>query len=110
MSWFSSQALQLAKQLAYRTGEATAEANLASYYRLKGDYTAALNKLFRSIRIYEQQHAIRSAAYNYLNISQVYKDMSGSARTLEYTNKGIVYSKYAYNLFKTIHDTYIYIV
>lgn len=105
IAWYSSQALQLAQQLSYRTGEATAEANLAVYYRLKGDYTSALNNLLRGIKIYEEQHATRSAAYNYLNISQVYKDMSGSSRTLEYINKGVAYSKYAYNQFKSIHDT-----
>ena len=105
MAFFADRALQLSKKLSYRYGEATAEAHQAGYYRLKGDYTVALNKLLHGIKIYEEQHALRPAAHNYLDISQVYKDMSGSSVTQEYTNKGIVYSKYAYTLFKNIHDT-----
>ena len=105
IAFYASQALQLAKKLSYRYGEATAEAYQAGYYRLKGDYPTALNKLLHGIKIYEEQHAVKAAAANYLDISQVYKDMGGSSQTLEYINKGIWYGKYAGNLFKSIHDT-----
>lgn len=103
--YYSSQAVQLAQRLSYHSGEAEAEAHQAAYYRLKGDYTTAVNKLIRGIKIYEDQHAIGPAANNYLNIAQVYKDMVGSSRTLEYVKNGIRYSKQAYNLFNSIHDT-----
>ncbi|THU33513.1 sensor histidine kinase [Niastella caeni] len=103
--YYSSLAVQLAQQLSYRRGEADAEAHQAAYYRIKGDYTTALNKLLHGIKIYEEQHAIAPAADNYLDIAQVYKDMGGDSRTMEYINKGIDYSKYAYNLFNSIHDT-----
>jgi two-component sensor histidine kinase len=102
---YAEQAIQLATKLAYGTGEAEAEAHQAAYYRLKGDYSTAVNKLQHSIKIYEEQHAVAPAAGNYLDISQVYKDMGGDSRTLDYINKGIAYSKHAYNLFNSIHDT-----
>ena len=105
LNHYSLQALQLAKKIAYRRGEADAEANQASWYRLKGDYTTAINKLQHAIKIYEEQHNLISAGDNYLEIAQVYKDMGGDSKTLEYINKGIYYSKHAYNLFKDIHDT-----
>jgi two-component sensor histidine kinase/tetratricopeptide (TPR) repeat protein len=105
IDYYSSRAIQLAKQLSYHFGEAEAEAHQAAYYRLKGDYTTSVNKLQRGIKIYEEQHATGPAADNYLDIAQVYKDMGGSSLTLEYINKGIGYSWHAYNLFNSIHDT-----
>ncbi|HEX6429573.1 MAG TPA: sensor histidine kinase [Niastella sp.] len=105
INYYSSLAVQLAKQLSYHAGEAEAEAHLAAFYRLQGDYTTAVNKLLRGIHINEKQRAIGSAADNYLEIAQVYKDMVGSARTLEYIHKGISYSKHAYSLFNSVHDT-----
>jgi two-component sensor histidine kinase len=105
IAFYASQALHLAKQLSYRYGEATAEAHQACYYRLKGDYTAALDNLLHGIKIYEEQHATKAAAANYLDISQVYKDMGGLSKTLEYINKGIWYGRNAFNLYKSIRDT-----
>jgi two-component sensor histidine kinase len=105
LNYYSLQALQLAQKISYRRGEADAEAHQAACYRLKGDYTTAVNKLQHGIKIYEEQHNVASAADNYLDIAQVYKDMGGDSRTLEYINKGIGYSKHAYNLFNAIRDT-----
>jgi two-component sensor histidine kinase len=105
LNYYSSRALQLATRLSYLFGEAEAEAHQAAYYRLKGDYTTAINKLQHGIKIYESQHAIAPAADNYLDIAQVYKDMGGDSKTREYINKGIGYSRYAYDLFSSIHDT-----
>jgi two-component sensor histidine kinase len=102
---YSSLAVELARRLSFRPGEAEAEAHQAAYYRLKGDYTTAVNKLLHGIKIYEEQHAIASAADNYLDMAQVYKDMGGDSKTLEYIDKGIAYSKHAYNLFNSMHDT-----
>jgi two-component sensor histidine kinase len=102
---YAEQAFQLATKLAYSTGVAEAEGHQAAYYRLKGDYTTAVNKLQHGIKIYETQHAPGPAAANYLDIAQVYKDMGGDSRTMEYINKGIAYSKHAYSLFNSIHDT-----
>jgi pentatricopeptide repeat protein len=103
--YYSSQAVQLAKKLSYRSGEAIGEAHQASYYRLQGEYTTAVNKLLHSISINEELHAIGSAGDNYLELAQVYKDMVGATNTLEYINKGVWYSQLAYNLFNSIHDT-----
>jgi two-component sensor histidine kinase len=105
LNYYSLQALELAKKIAYRCGEADAEAHQAACYRLKGDYTTAINKLQHAIKIHEEQHNNASAADNYLDIAQVYKDMGGDSRTLEYINKGIGYSKHAYNLFNALQDT-----
>jgi two-component sensor histidine kinase len=105
LNYYSSQALQLAQKLSYRRGEADAEATQAAFFRLKGDYSTAVNKLQHGIKIYEEQHNNAAAADNYLDIAQVYKDMGGDSKTMEYINKGIAYSKHAYNLFNTIHDT-----
>lgn len=105
LNHYSLQALQLAQKIAYRRGEADAEAHQAACYRLKGNYTTAISKLQYAIKIYEEQHNLISAGDNYLEIAQVYKDMGGDSKTLEYINKGIYYSKHAYNLFNDIHDT-----
>jgi two-component sensor histidine kinase len=105
INYYSLLALQLAKKISYPYGEATAEAHQAACYRLKGDYTTAVNKLQHGIKIYEAQHNYASAGDNYLDIAQVYKDMGGDSKTLEYINKGTDYSKHAYNLFNGIHDT-----
>jgi two-component sensor histidine kinase len=102
---YSLQALQLAQKISYRKGEADAEAHQASCHRLKGDYITAVNKLQYGIKIYEALHNHAFAADNYLEIAQVYKDMGGDSKTLEYINKGIAYSKHGYNLFNNIHDT-----
>lgn len=105
IAFYAELALQLAQKLSYRTGEATAEAHQAAWYRLKGDYTTAVNKLQHGIKIYEEQHAWGPAGDSYLDIAQVYKDMGGDSKTLEYINKGIAYSKHAFTLFTSIHDT-----
>lgn len=105
INYYSLQALQLAKKISYPYGEATAEAHQAACYRIKGDYTTAVNKLQHAIKIYEAQHNLISAGDNYLEIAQVYKDMGGDSKTLEYINKGIEYSKHAYKIFNDIHDT-----
>ncbi|OQP48488.1 hypothetical protein A4D02_07185 [Niastella koreensis] len=103
--YYSSQAVQLAKKLSYRRGEAMGEAHLASYYRMQGEYTTAVNKLLYSISINEQQHDLLAAGDRYVDLSQIYKDMVGATSTLEYINKGVWYSQYAYNLFNNLHDT-----
>ena len=105
INYYSSLAVQLAKRLSYHSGEAEAEAHQAAFYRLQGDYTTSVNKLLRSIQINEEQHALVAAADNFLEIAQVYKDMVGSTLTLEYIHKGIGYSKHAYSLFNSVHDT-----
>jgi pentatricopeptide repeat protein len=103
--YYSSQAVQLAKKLSYRRGEAVGEYHQAAYYRMQGDYATAVNKLLRSISINEELRAIGPAADSYLDLSQVYKDMVGATSTLEYINKGVGCSHQAYNLFNSIHDT-----
>jgi two-component sensor histidine kinase len=105
INYYSLQALRLAQKLSYRRGEADAEAHQAACYRIKGDYTTALQKLQRGIKIYEEIHYLAAAGDNYLDIAQVYKDMGGDSRTLEYINKGIAYSQQGYNIFNSIHDT-----
>lgn len=105
LNHYSLQALALAQKLAYRRGEADAEAYQAACFRMNGDYTTAINKLQFGIKIYEEQHNLASAADNYLDIAQVYKDMGGDSKTLEYINKGIYYSRHAYGLFNNLHDT-----
>lgn len=103
--YYSLQAVQLAKKLSYHRGEARAEAHQASYYRMLGEYTTAVNKLLHSIAINEEQHDLIGAGDRYLDLAQVYKDMVGATNTPEYINKGIWYSQQAYNLFNGIHDT-----
>ncbi|WP_143774041.1 tetratricopeptide repeat-containing sensor histidine kinase [Niastella vici] len=103
--YYAQLAIDLSRQLSFRSGEAEAEAHQAAYYRLKGEYTNAINKLQHGIKVYEELHAIGPAAGNYLEMSQVYKDMGGDNKTLEYINKGIGFSKHAYDLFNSIHDT-----
>jgi len=105
IDYYSSLAVQLAKKLSYRRGEAIGEAHQAAYFRMQGEYTTAVNKLLRSITINEELHAIGPAGDNYLYLSQVYKDMVGATNTLEYINKGVGYSQQAYHLFNSIHDT-----
>lgn len=105
LNYYSAQAVQLAKRLLFRKGEADGEAYQAAYYRLQGDYTTAINKLLRGISIYEELHRMVLVSYNYLDIAQVYKDMVGATNTPEYINKGIWYSRHAYDLFNSIHDT-----
>ncbi|OQP47200.1 hypothetical protein A4H97_06750 [Niastella yeongjuensis] len=103
--YYAEQAVQLAKKISYRKGEARGEAHQASYYRMQGEYTTAVNKLLHSISINEEQHDLIAAGDRYLDLSQVYKDMVGATSTLEYINKGVAYSQYAYNLFNGLHDT-----
>jgi two-component sensor histidine kinase/tetratricopeptide (TPR) repeat protein len=105
INYYASLAVQLAKRLSYFKGEADGEAYQATYYRLQGDYATAINKLLRGISIYEKQQRINLAAYNFLEIAQVYKDMAGATNTREYINKGIWYSRHAYDMFNSIHDT-----
>jgi two-component sensor histidine kinase len=105
IEYYAALAVQLAKRLSFRKGEADGEAQLAGYYRLQGDYTTAINKLLRGISIYEELHRIRPAAYNYVDIAQVYKDMVGATNTPDYINKGIWYSLRAYNMFNSLQDT-----
>ena len=105
VAYYARLALSLANRLSYPKGQADAEAYIATYSRTKGDYSAALTDLFHSNKTYETLHAIRPLAYNYLDIGQVYKDMSGATRTLEYINKGLGYCWHGYNLFIGIHDT-----
>jgi two-component sensor histidine kinase/tetratricopeptide (TPR) repeat protein len=103
--YYAEQAVQLAKKLSYRRGEAMGEANQAYYYRMQGDYTTAVNKLLHSIAINEEQQQIIAAGDNYLDLAQVYKDMVGANNTLEYINKGVYYCQLGYNLFNGVHDT-----
>jgi two-component sensor histidine kinase len=105
IAYYSSLAVQLAKKLSYRRGEAIGEANQAAYYRMQGEYATAVNKLLRSISINEEQHDLIAAGDRYIDLAQVYKDMVGATNTLEYINKGVWYSQKGYNLFNSLHDT-----
>jgi two-component sensor histidine kinase len=105
LAYYARLALSLANHLSYPKGQADAEAYIATYSRIKGNYSAALTDLFHSNKTYESLHSIRPLAYNYLDIGQVYKDMSGATRTLEYINTGLGYCWHGYNLFISIHDT-----
>jgi len=102
---YADQAMALAKKIHYPNGQAVAASYAATYYRTKGDYNTALNHLLLSIKIYEALHDVAQMADNYLEIAQVYKDMAGAAQTLAYINKGIWYSWYSHDLYKSIQDT-----
>lgn len=105
VGYYADSAAALAGHLSYPQGQARAALNSAVFYRLKGDYTTALNDLLHSIKIFETIKATGPVARNYLEIAQVYKDMSGANNTVEYLNKGIAYSHRAYHLYESIQDT-----
>jgi len=105
VGYYAGLAIDLSKQLAYSRGEAIAELYRAMFYRLKGDYTTALNNLLHGIKICESIQATAPMARDYLEIAQVYKDMSGPNNTLEYLNKGIWYSRRSYQIYESIRDT-----
>lgn len=105
LGYYADAALTLAKQLRYDKGIADAESYRATYYRVKGNYTAALDNLFHGIKIYETLHLPEYKADNFLEIAQVYKDMSGNNNTIAYINEGIGYSRKAYHLYKGAQDT-----
>jgi two-component sensor histidine kinase len=98
-------AFALAERLHYPKGMANAGKYKGIFYRIKGDYTPALNALLHSFKIFESIQDKSSMAGNYLDIAQVYKDMGGAGLTLEYINKGITYSRYGYSLYEAIHDS-----
>jgi two-component sensor histidine kinase/tetratricopeptide (TPR) repeat protein len=102
---YAGLAIMLATKLAYAKGQASGYLNRAVYYRVKGNYSPALDNLFQSIKLCEKEHIQAVMARSYLEVAQVYKDMSGSNSTLSYINKGIWYSYYAYNIYNSIHDT-----
>ncbi len=105
-SWsFGEAARKLAEQLHYETGLADAFVNLGILHRIRGSYTQAMEELLKASAIYEKLHATASLADSYLELAQLYKNMSGANNTEEYLDRAISYSKQAYGLYNSIRDT-----
>lgn len=104
-SGIARQAKVLAEQLKYEKGIADATMHIAIVDRNKGNYIAALDEFINSIKIYERLKATSSQADGYLDIAQVYKDMSGPNLTIKYLEKSIDYSQQAYQFYHSASDT-----
>jgi two-component sensor histidine kinase len=94
----------LAQKTGNKRGKAEADVLIGIYYRNKGDYPTALLYLQESIRLFEATRTTALLADAYLEVAQVYKDMTGATNTPDYIHKGITYSRQAYDLFQSVHD------
>lgn len=101
----ASRAKQLAEQIAYNKGLATALINISIYHRTRGEFTAAIQECLRATQLYEEMKAGTSLADSYLQLAQIYKDMSGSNNTEDYLDRAIAYSNQAYGIYETLRDS-----
>ena len=101
----AQEAKALAEKLYYNKGIADATILIAIDNRLKGDYTAALEDLFHCIALYEKEKEGSKQAGVYIQLAQVYKDMTGLSQTEEYIDKGISYSEQSHSLYSSLKDT-----
>jgi two-component sensor histidine kinase len=101
----AQEARALAEKLHYNKGIADASNLIAIDSRLKGDYSASLEDFFRCIALYEKEKEGAKQAGVYIQLAQVYKDMSGLNQTEEYIDKGTSYSQQSYLLYSSLKDT-----
>ena len=95
----------LAKQTGNIRGKADAAMHIGVSYARKGDYTTALQQFQKSIHLFDSTSAKGPLAGAYLEIAQVYKDMTGAGNTEDYIDKGLAYSRQSYALYQQIRDT-----
>ena len=81
---FAKNALELAQQLNYAKGEATAYNNLGVYYRQKGDYDEALNYFKLALNLCDSINEREGTAKALSNIGNIYSINSDFENALSY--------------------------
>lgn len=94
----------LAAKLNYNKGIAYALFNTGIAHRHKGDYTAALQNLQQAIGLFDKEGLVSAGGNAYIQLAQVYKDMSGHNLTEEYLRKCIYFAQQAYQHYQSIQD------
>ena len=97
--------IALAEQLQYPKGKGIALVNMAICYRLKGNYSNALQNCLEGARLLEAAKAGSAMADACLQLAQIYKDMSGASQTEEYLTRGIAYGKESAAWAQRVQDT-----
>ena len=96
---------RLATQLHYRAGEGEALFQTSDFYRQKGNYPTALEKLLESQHISEELKDVSKQAQINVLLALLNKDISGANQTESYLATGIAYSRVAYALYAKTLDT-----
>ncbi|MBS1566475.1 MAG: ATP-binding protein, partial [Bacteroidetes bacterium] len=92
-------------QLRYREGEGEALFQAGDFYRQKGNYSTAQEKLLEALRIGEELKDLSRQAQINVMMALLNKDISGANQTAAYLDRGITYSRIAYGLFDKAKDT-----
>ncbi|MBK6264714.1 tetratricopeptide repeat protein [Marivirga sp. S37H4] len=95
---FASSALQLAEELNYKKGQATALNNLGVYHKQKGDYDASLQYYKRALTLYEEINHKDGSAKALSNIGNIYSINEDFENALDYYLK-------AQKIFEELNDT-----
>ena len=80
---YADNALQLAKKLKYKKGEANANLTLGAIYDAQGNYAEALKTFSASIKIYEEIGQKMGTADSYNNIGLVYSHQGNYPEALK---------------------------
>lgn len=98
-------ARDLAQKTGYLKGQADALINSTAYHRIKGNFPLALDENLQAIKQFENLRDTASTAAGYIQMAQLYKDMSGLNDTEEYIDKAIGYSQQAFTWYSWKRDT-----
>lgn len=86
---YSKKALQLAKSVDYKSGEANVLNNIGIIYDYQGRDATALKNLFKSLRLYESLNDKDGIAYVCSNIGLIYADQNNFEKALHYHKRSL---------------------
>jgi two-component system, NtrC family, sensor kinase len=86
---YGKQSLALAQKINFERGESIAYQSIAVLYRLTGDYAKALELLFKSLKIAEENNFLSEKAYCLMRIAIVYYDLQEFEKSITITHNSL---------------------
>jgi two-component sensor histidine kinase/tetratricopeptide (TPR) repeat protein len=102
---YARQALDMAQRLGDRSGIAQALISECICLNRKGNSSDALDLGLKALKIFEDIRMDSLVGYSCIHIAQVYKDIGGDKRTVEYLNTGLDYCRRACQVYTNLKDT-----
>ncbi|MEH0157219.1 tetratricopeptide repeat protein [Limibacter armeniacum] len=86
---YSQKALDLAEELDYYKGSATALLNFANVYRLKRQFKQALNYALQGVNIYKEKDDLPALYQAYTEVAYLYQDWNVFDNAIDYEKKAL---------------------
>lgn len=88
---YAQKALDLARKVAFKMGEASALVQLAAQHCNNGSYAVALHYAQQSIKIREEINAKSKLASSYNMIALIYRELGDGANAINYIRKALLF-------------------